>query len=80
MDGPRITRLPDGRRLHMHHGPIDLIVEAFGAPDEVEAAYRQAAARRQAGANRRVGVNWGAGRRRSVRKREAAGYSRVRRR
>jgi ApbE superfamily uncharacterized protein (UPF0280 family) len=45
MDGPRITRLPDGRRLHMHHGPIDLIVEAFGAPDEVEAAYRQAAGR-----------------------------------
>jgi hypothetical protein len=33
--------LPDGR-LHLQHGPIDLIIEAFGAPDEVEAAYRQA--------------------------------------
>src|SRR5262249_58482434 len=33
--------LPDGR-LHLQHGPIDLIIEAFGARDEVEAAYRQA--------------------------------------
>jgi ApbE superfamily uncharacterized protein (UPF0280 family) len=29
----------------MHDGPIDLIVEAFGAPNEVEAAYRNAAKR-----------------------------------
>ncbi|HTR83291.1 MAG TPA: UPF0280 family protein [Reyranella sp.] len=36
--------LPDGR-LHLQHGPIDLIVEAFGARREVEAAYRQAIAR-----------------------------------
>jgi ApbE superfamily uncharacterized protein (UPF0280 family) len=43
MNGPRIVWLPDGRRLHMNHGPIDLIVEAFGAADEVEAAYRQTA-------------------------------------
>jgi ApbE superfamily uncharacterized protein (UPF0280 family) len=35
------ARLPDGR-LHLQHGPIDLIVEAFGARDEIEAAYRQA--------------------------------------
>src|SRR6185369_11835776 len=35
------ARLPDGR-LHLQHGPIDLIVEAFGARDEVERAYRQA--------------------------------------
>jgi ApbE superfamily uncharacterized protein (UPF0280 family) len=35
------ARFPDGR-LHLQHGPIDLIVEAFGARDEVEAAYRQA--------------------------------------
>jgi len=34
--------LPDGRRLHLQHGPIDLIVEAFGAHDEVERAYAQA--------------------------------------
>jgi len=33
--------LPDGR-LHLQHGPIDLIIEAFGARDEVERAYRQA--------------------------------------
>ncbi len=33
--------LPDGR-LHLQHGPIDLIIEAFGAGAEVERAYRQA--------------------------------------
>jgi len=33
--------LPDGR-LHLQHGPIDLIIEAFGARAEVERAYRQA--------------------------------------
>lgn len=33
------------RRLHLQHGPIDLIVEAFGALGEVRAAYRQAQAR-----------------------------------
>lgn len=35
------ARFADGR-LHLQHGPIDLIIEAFGARDEVEAAYRQA--------------------------------------
>lgn len=34
--------LPDGRRLHLQHGPIDLIVEAFGARDDVKRAYAQA--------------------------------------
>jgi hypothetical protein len=34
--------LPDGRRLHLQHGPIDLIVEAFGAREEVQRAYAQA--------------------------------------
>jgi ApbE superfamily uncharacterized protein (UPF0280 family) len=43
--GPQIALLPDGRRLHLHHGPIDLIVEAFGAKSEIEAAYSQAARR-----------------------------------
>jgi ApbE superfamily uncharacterized protein (UPF0280 family) len=33
--------LPDGR-LHLQHGPIDLIIEAFGVRDEVERCYRQA--------------------------------------
>lgn len=35
------ARLADGR-LHLQHGPIDLIIEAFGAADEVERAYGQA--------------------------------------
>lgn len=34
--------LPDGRRLHLQHGPIDLIIAADGARHEVAAAYRQA--------------------------------------
>ena len=38
------ARLPDGR-LHLQHGPIDLIVEAFGAADEVERSYSQAVER-----------------------------------
>jgi ApbE superfamily uncharacterized protein (UPF0280 family) len=38
------ARLPDGR-LHLQHGPIDLIIEAFGATDEVERAYGQAVER-----------------------------------
>lgn len=36
--------LPDGKRLHLQHGPIDLVIEAWGSPDEVHAAYRQAIA------------------------------------
>jgi hypothetical protein len=38
------ARLADGR-LHLQHGPIDLIIEAWGAPAEVTAAYQQASAR-----------------------------------
>jgi ApbE superfamily uncharacterized protein (UPF0280 family) len=38
------ARLADGR-LHLQHGPIDLIVEAFGAVDEVERSYSQAVER-----------------------------------
>jgi len=41
----QIRWLPDGHRLHLHDGPIDLIVEAFGAAAEVEAAYRAACER-----------------------------------
>lgn len=37
--------LPDERRLLLSHGPIELIVEAFGAKREIEAAYAQAGAR-----------------------------------
>ncbi|WP_269932670.1 UPF0280 family protein [Aminobacter sp. HY435] len=45
MNGPEVNWLPDGRRLHLNHGPIDLIVRAYGQADEVAAAYRQAASR-----------------------------------
>jgi hypothetical protein len=37
--------LPDGRRLHLSDGQIDLIVEAFGAPREIEHAYKTACRR-----------------------------------
>lgn len=47
MNGPQAHWLADGRRLHLNHGPIDLIVEAFGAADECRAAYEQAVARFQ---------------------------------
>jgi ApbE superfamily uncharacterized protein (UPF0280 family) len=42
--GPQSAHLPDGR-LHLQHGPIDLIIEAFGPAEEVGLAYRQAVAR-----------------------------------
>ena len=41
----RMAMLPDGRRLHLQHGPIDIVAEAFGERAEVEATYRQAGAR-----------------------------------
>jgi ApbE superfamily uncharacterized protein (UPF0280 family) len=45
---PQIGFLPDGRRLHLQDGPIDLIVEARGSETNVRAAY-EAAARRFTG-------------------------------
>ena len=33
--------LGDGRRHHFQHGPIDLVIEAFGRPGEVARAYEQ---------------------------------------
>jgi ApbE superfamily uncharacterized protein (UPF0280 family) len=42
---PQVGLLADGRRLHLQDGPIDLIVEAFGAPAEIQAAYSAAARR-----------------------------------
>jgi uncharacterized protein len=41
----KIRMLPDGRRLHMQDGPIDLIVEGFGEAREIKAAYQAAAGR-----------------------------------
>jgi len=46
MNAPLRATLPDGR-LHLQHGPIDLVIEAWGARAEVEAAYAQAWARFQ---------------------------------
>ncbi len=37
--------LADGRRLHLQHGPIDIIAEAFGDPAQVRLAYDQATGR-----------------------------------
>jgi uncharacterized protein len=41
----QIGLLPDGRRLHLQDGPIDLILEAFGPQREIESAYHAACAR-----------------------------------
>jgi len=41
----QIRLLADNHRLHMNDGPIDLVLEAFGAPREIEAAYHAAANR-----------------------------------
>lgn len=43
--GPFAATTPDGSRLHLQHGPIDLIIEASGARDQVAQAYRRAWAR-----------------------------------
>jgi uncharacterized protein len=44
-DSPTVRMMPDGRRLHLQDGPIDLIVEAYGRREQIQAAY-DAAARR----------------------------------
>ena len=44
MNRPQADHLSDGR-LHLQHGPIDLVIEAFGVALEVETAYAQAFAR-----------------------------------
>jgi ApbE superfamily uncharacterized protein (UPF0280 family) len=41
----QVALLPGGRRLHLHHGPIDIIAQAFGEPLSCRLAYRQAADR-----------------------------------
>jgi uncharacterized protein len=40
--GPAMRLLPDGKRFHLQHGPIDLVIEAFGAAEEIALAYGQA--------------------------------------
>jgi len=44
MSGPVRAMLP-GNRLHLQHGPIDLVIEAWGEPEEVALAYEQASQR-----------------------------------
>jgi ApbE superfamily uncharacterized protein (UPF0280 family) len=41
----QIRLLPDGHRLHLHDGPIDIVLEVFGPVAEIEEAYRAAAKR-----------------------------------
>ena len=41
--GPQAGLLPDGRRLHLHHGPIDLIIDV--SDDQREAAFGRATLR-----------------------------------
>ncbi|QPF86627.1 UPF0280 family protein [Bradyrhizobium genosp. L] len=42
---PQIALLPDGKRLHLQDGPIDLVIEATGRDADVRAAYEAAAQR-----------------------------------
>jgi hypothetical protein len=42
MTRARAAMLPDGRRLHLQDGPIDLVIEAFGSAAAVQAAYAAA--------------------------------------
>jgi uncharacterized protein len=44
-DRAQIRLLSDGRRLHLHDGPIDVIAEASGDAAEIDCAYQAAAAR-----------------------------------
>ncbi len=41
----RVQILPDGRRLHLQDGPIDIVLQAFGGEDQIRNAYRAAADR-----------------------------------
>jgi uncharacterized protein len=45
---PQIALLPDGKRLHLQDGPIDLVIEAKGRDGDVRVVY-EAAARRFTG-------------------------------
>lgn len=42
MQRPSATLLPDGKRLHLQHGPIDLVIGASGNAPSVKAAYATA--------------------------------------
>ncbi|MFM8999085.1 MAG: UPF0280 family protein [Actinomycetota bacterium] len=42
MSGPVLARTSDGARLHLQHGPIDVILQATGAPSDVREAETRA--------------------------------------
>jgi ApbE superfamily uncharacterized protein (UPF0280 family) len=42
---PQANLIDSGRRLHLHHGPIDLVIDASGDLHEVRAAYETATVR-----------------------------------
>ncbi len=42
--GAQVSRWPDGR-LHLHHGPIDILAECWGEPTAIANAYARAATR-----------------------------------
>jgi uncharacterized protein len=44
----RVAWLPDGKKLHLHHGQVNLILQAFGRPAEIGRAYDAAIARARA--------------------------------
>ncbi len=45
MDAPVAALLPDGKRLHLQHGPIDLILLADGTTEQINCAYGAAISR-----------------------------------
>jgi len=45
MSGPQVAVLAGGRRLHLQHGPIGLIIETWGAAGQREIAHRAAVTR-----------------------------------
>ena len=42
MTSPFARLLPDGKRLHLQQGPIDLVIDADGEASEVALAFEQA--------------------------------------
>jgi uncharacterized protein len=42
---PQVRLLNDGRRLHLQDGPIDIVLQAFSAEDQIQTAYRAASDR-----------------------------------
>jgi ApbE superfamily uncharacterized protein (UPF0280 family) len=45
MNGPQMAWLADQRRMHLNHGPIDLIIETFGREHQRQIAHEAAVAR-----------------------------------